>query len=117
MSEHHEQVALFQWAAYQANTTPELEMLFAVPNGGHRHKATAGKMKAEGQKAGVPDVWLPVPRCGCHGLIIEMKYGKGRVRPNQKWWLNSLTRLGYKTAVCYSFEEAREVLESYLEIQ
>ena len=33
-----------------------LKWIFAVPNGGHRAKSVAGKMKAEGAKAGVPDL-------------------------------------------------------------
>ena len=37
MSEHDEQVALFDWANLQANRDPALRLLFAVPNGGKRH--------------------------------------------------------------------------------
>ena len=47
MSEHDEQVALFEWAAMNRSRIPELKLMFAIPNGGHRHKAVAGKMKAD----------------------------------------------------------------------
>jgi len=43
MSEHDEQYKLFSWTRYR----PELRWMFAIPNGGYRTKATAGKMAAE----------------------------------------------------------------------
>lgn len=114
-SEHQEQVTLFQWAAWQSNITPELKLLHAIPNGGHRHKSVARELKAEGVKAGIPDVFFPVARGEFHGLYIEMKAKGGRTRDSQKWWLQQLSDQGYKTAVCYSYEEARGVIEKYLE--
>ena len=112
--EHNEQVALFEWAAYDKR--PELKMLFAVPNGGHRHKAVAGKLKAEGVKAGVEDVFLDVARGGYHGLRIEMKAGKNKPTPEQKDWMARHNAEGYLAIVCYSWAEAREVIEGYLEL-
>ena len=55
MSEHDEQVLIFKWARLSEGRWPELALLFAIPNGGHRHKAVAAKLKAEGVRAGVPD--------------------------------------------------------------
>jgi hypothetical protein len=114
MSEHDEQAALFTWANYQANTMPELQLLYAIPNGGHRYKAVAVKLEAEGVKSGVPDVCLPVARSGYHGLYIEMKYGKNKPSDNQIAWLKALAGQGYKTAVCWGFEEAKTIVEAYL---
>ena len=37
-SEHAEQVALIQWAAWLAPQAPALRLLFAVPNGGKRQR-------------------------------------------------------------------------------
>ena len=56
MSEHAHQVALFDWANLHLGRMPELAAMYAIPNGGARSKATAGKLKAEGVKAGVPDI-------------------------------------------------------------
>lgn len=39
--EHNEQAALFHWSVYVENQIPELKLLFAIPNGGHRYKAVA----------------------------------------------------------------------------
>ena len=43
-------------------SVPDLELLHAIPNGGKRDKVTAAKLKAEGVKAGIPDIFLPVPK-------------------------------------------------------
>ena len=67
-TESVEQQSLFRWAAYQSGKYPELKLLYHVPNGGSRNKAEAGRFKAEGVKAGVPDLCLPVPRGEFHGL-------------------------------------------------
>ena len=61
-AEHREQVKLFAWAEWERIDRPELGLLFAVPNGGRRDAVTGARLKAEGVKAGVPDVWLPVAR-------------------------------------------------------
>lgn len=114
MSEHDEQVALFSWAQWQTPAVPELALLFAIPNGGHRNKVTAAKMKAEGVKAGVLDVMLPVARNGRHGLFVEMKYGRNKTTDEQRQWIDRLEAQGYQTAVCYSFEEAQGEIMRYL---
>ena len=115
MSEHDEQVALFQWSAAQTATSPELSLLFAIPNAGKRSVRAAMWAKAEGLRAGVPDMLLPVARDGQHGLFIEMKIGRNRPRENQAWWLDQLHAQGYLAVVCYSWYEAAEVIKKYLE--
>ncbi len=114
MSEHDEQAALFHWAALNETHIPELALLFAIPNGGLRNKATAGKLKSEGVKRGVPDVCLPVAYDGFHGLFIEMKYGKNTTTDDQNTWLMRLWNQGYQATVCHSFEEAKTVILEYL---
>ena len=109
-SEADEQAILFQWAAY----FPELEYMFAVPNGGSRHPAEAANLKRQGVKAGVPDVCLPLPRGKYHGLYIEMKVGRNKPTDKQNEWLAHLKSVGYETAVCYGFEEARDTILAYL---
>ena len=58
------QEMLIRTAALHERQHPELRYLFAVPNGGYRHKATAAAMQRQGCRAGVPDLCLPVPRGG-----------------------------------------------------
>ena len=114
MSEHDEQVALFEWAEWAEGRHPELALMYAIPNGGHRHKAVAGRMKAEGVKAGVPDICLPVARGGYHGLYIELKHGRNKATHEQRQWIEALLSAGYFAVVAHEFDGAREVIERYL---
>lgn len=113
-AEHTEQALLFQWVELAKGRTPELGMLFAVPNGGHRHIAVAAKLKAEGVKRGVPDLCLPVPRGKYHGAFWEMKAGANRASREQRAWLDALAKLGYYTNVCLGWETARDEITAYL---
>ena len=114
--EHQHQVALFYWAGLmiKMGKYPELVCMYAVPNGGLRDKRVAAKLKAEGVKAGVPDVALPVPRGGFHGMYVELKIGKNTLKPNQREWFAWLTKQGFYCVVCYGWEQAQREIECYL---
>lgn len=113
--EEAEQAAIFEWAEYEKRKYPELELLHHVPNGGKRDAKTASILKRCGVKAGVPDLVLPVARCGYHGLYIELKVGKNRTSKNQDRWLENLNAQGYKAVVCYGFNETTNMILRYLE--
>ena len=113
--EHYNQVAVVQWAAYQAKKYPGLGLLYAIPNAARRSLRQGAWMKSEGLRAGVPDLCLPVPRGTFHGLYLEMKSMKGKTTKEQGDWLNGLAKQGYKTAVCHGAEEAIHVIQAYLE--
>lgn len=116
MSEHDTQTALFQWSAVaQKWRYPALRWMYAIPNGGQRHKAVAAKLKAEGVKAGVLDVHLPVPIGICAGLWLEIKYGKNKLTEAQKEWAEGLSELGHRVVVCYTVDQAIESIERYLD--
>ena len=113
--EEIEQTCLFRWAALESGAHPELALLHAIPNGGKRSKSEAARMKAAGVKPGVPDMFLPVAREGCHGLYIELKRRDGgRVSTEQTAWMDALARQGYKTALCHGWDAAREEIQRYL---
>jgi hypothetical protein len=120
-TEHEEQVALFEWAERSGIT--ELAWMFAVPNGGYRHPATAAHLKAEGVKAGAPDIILPIPRWGYpndsmyHGMFLELKRAdhSNKTTPEQDAWLAELTTLGYYAVVAYGCEEAIDHILCYLD--
>jgi hypothetical protein len=122
-SEHIEQRDLFKWARMREATCPDLKMLFACPNGGtfgddaKTRVIRGAHMKAEGLKPGVPDICLPVPRDSFHGLFIELKRRMGgRVSPEQNDWLDRLNAQGYRATVAYGWDDARRIIESYLEL-
>lgn len=108
------QEALFSWAVYNTGRMPELEYMHHVPNGGKRDKATAIALKRQGVKAGVPDIVLPAPRGEYHGLYIELKAGQNTATKTQKDFLSYLRQQGYYTAICYDWQKAAELIETYL---
>jgi len=114
-TEHQEQALLIQMVQLAAQRDGRLKLLFAIPNGGHRHILTAQKLKDEGVKSGVPDLFLPVAIAPYHGLFIEMKRRNGgRVSPNQKQWINALSEQGYKVVVANGADVALSAIMQYL---
>ena len=111
-TEHQEQVVFFQWISYHPTIR---DLTFAIPNGGSRHKLEAVNLKAEGVRAGVPDIFIALPMGKFHGLFIEMKRQKGGVLSDvQKGWIERLAEQGYVARVCKGFFEAKETVERYL---
>ena len=113
-SEHLEQVKLFNWAELSEKKYPQLRNMFAIANGGHRHLFVAKKLKSEGVRKGVLDIFLGHPTEKYSGLFIEMKFGRNKLTKEQKEWTERLTQAGYKCSLCYSFEEARDEILNYL---
>lgn len=117
-TESVEQQCLFRWAEFQSGRYPELKLLYHVPNGGSRKKSEAGRFKAEGVKAGVPDLCLPVARGGYHGLYIELKRLKhSKTSEDQKAWIEKLNEQGYCAVVCKGWEAAAKVITEYLNME
>lgn len=111
MSEHDQQVAVVDWC--DAHGIP----VFAIPNGGLRSKRTAAMLKAEGVKAGVPDLFIPLPRGEFAGLFCEMKDVKGRPpRKSQMEWLELLNAQGYAAYWAKGAEQAIQLIQSYVSL-
>lgn len=110
--EHQLQVACIKWFRYNY---PQL-IIFAIPNGSHRHIAVASKLKAEGVLSGVPDIFMPIANSESNGLFIEMKAGKNKLTENQIEVINKLKGNGYAVEVCYSFDEFTNIINNYLKI-
>lgn len=74
------------------------------PNGGHRNKIVAAKLKKHGAKPGVPDILIftPPPKCPQYrGVAIELKRMKGGVlSQSQKDWIYDLTECGWLVKRC-----------------
>lgn len=125
-TEHDEQKALIAWAERESERIPQLRLLFAIANAGAgAQRGQAGKMKAEGVKAGVPDLMLPVMKYIGTGILdrsleyagcfIEMKRQRGgTVSPEQSKWHEWLIDEGYCVVVCKGAEEAKRVILEYL---
>lgn len=112
--EHTEQAALVTWWDHAAprNLRP---LLMAIPNGGHRNIAVAAKLKAEGVRPGVPDMFLAIPAQGFHGLWIELKRARGGyATPEQKRMARELQEQGYMAVICHGWTAAMKVITDYL---
>lgn len=114
MSEHDEQVALFDVLRANETKHPELRWIFAIPNGGSRHPAVAAKLKAEGVKRGISDICVPIARHGFHGLYIEMKVKPNRLTPEQAEFHDFVHAEGYATYTAFSAVAAQTCIEVYL---
>ena len=108
-----EQAKVIAWARANENNYPYLWMLHSSLNGVKMTKAQAGRAIAQGMLSGVPDLFLPVPKNGYHGLFIEMKYGSNKVTENQEKFLQNAANVGYAVSVCYSAQEAIKRIEDY----
>lgn len=112
MTEHEEQKLLIKWFDFQYGSK---YILFAIPNGGQRNLLVAKKLKAEGVRSGVPDLFLAKPNAQYAGIFIEMKKAKGGVvSQNQKEMMIELEKHGYKCVVAHGFEQAKKEIEEYL---
>jgi len=104
--EHQEQVRSVCWI--EANYPDH--WVFAIPNGGKRSRLTAMKLKAEGVRSGVPDLFIPSLK-----LFIEMKKPEGgKLSENQAMWLKYLSEVGYKSEVANGFEEFKIIVSKYI---
>lgn len=118
--EDREQQTVVEWARWQEGARPELKNLFAIANGGLRNKAVAGKLKAQGVKPGVPDLFLSYPAENggggmWHGLYVEMKRERGgKVSQEQADWIERLTAAGYCCIVAKGADEAIKAIRDYL---
>ncbi len=77
------------------------------PNGGHRHHAVAGKLKAFGTRAGWPD--FEFVRDG-RVIFLEIKRRGGVVSPAQREVHRTLIRAGAPVLVAYGLDEALAAL-------
>lgn len=94
------------------------ELIYHVPNGGHRHKLVAMKLKQQGVKAGVPDLVLPMACGGFFGLYIEFKatVDPAAVSASQAACIRRLNEQGYLAVVCRGHFDAMEQIRAYLRL-
>lgn len=103
------------------------ELITSFPNGGKRpskknrygksYSPEGAKLKREGLKAGMPDLFVACAQKGYNGLFIEMKVPGKTTSPAQKKRIAQLISKGYKCAVAYSLDEFRNIITDYLKIQ
>lgn len=118
-TEHAEQATLIGW--FDRTYVSLKGRMFAIPNGAQlagtitQRAKQVNKLKAEGMQTGVPDLFLPVPAGGYHGLFIEMKRLKDSVTSaDQKEWHAYLNGSGYLCVVCKGHGVAISLITEYM---
>lgn len=86
---------------------------FHVANERKTSKIAGQRLKKKGVKSGVPDVMIFEHNEDYRGLSIELKIKPNKPTDNQKEWLEKLKSKGWKTEVCYSFDEVKKVVKQY----
>lgn len=87
---------------------------FHVPNGGSRNPIEGGKLKRMGVLRGVSDVFIIKKTTLYSGLIIELKVRPNKVTLEQYEFLVKISKEGFCTQVCFDFDEAKLVIDTYL---
>jgi hypothetical protein len=122
--EHAIQVQVIDWAKSEAMLArfPELDGLYAIPNGGGRSAREGQALKDEGVVAGTMDLCLPTPRCNpdaegprVYGACyLELKDLEGRLNAAQLARIPVLRACGNYVDVAMSFEASRALMLYYL---
>jgi len=113
--ELEEQAALIEWADKTVIDGIRIgDYLIHIPNEGRRGPKAAKDAKRLGLRAGVPDLFLALPRGDHAGLWIEMKAAGGVETGVQNDWRNKLCSAGYKSSVCFGYDMAVRCITDYL---
>jgi len=82
---------------------------------GHKVAAQTGLVK------GASDLFLALPSNGYGGLWIELKRKDAKITPSNKEhfdrqisFLAAMKSVGYEGYMCFGFDEAKKVIETYL---
>ena len=112
-TEAREQKAYVKWfrLAYKD------ELLHSIPNHLIRSPAQAMNEYSLGMLAGIPDIFIPAPNGGYHGLYVEMKRKTGGVvSESQNSVITRLNDKGYRAIVAQGWQEAMEATQEYFSI-
>ena len=114
------QAACIKYFRYQYSEIKEL--LFSIPNGiplANQNVRTKiyNKLKEEGLQPGVPDLFLAVGNSIYHGMFIEIKSKKDRLRKKQVDMIRELESENYKCIIVRSLDEFIEQINEYMRIK
>lgn len=123
--ENEIQTAYFAWVLEPSNIElmPELDLIYAIPNGSNKSKTERWLHQQTGLRSGVPDIHVPVSRKPFFSLYIEVKRYKAfqlknhDCSANQLLWHEKLRKQGHKVIVEYSLAELIRLTKEYLGYQ
>jgi len=97
--------------AYLRTVLPKSVRAYSSQAGLVTSKASAGRAKAEGMTAGVPDITLV--RSGGSVAYIELKAPGGRLSDAQFEWMDWCAANGIPMTVCRSVDDVRDILSAW----
>lgn len=113
--EYRDQCFFFTQLRYRERHQPEVGLIFATLNGIRLTPGLARKAKLAGNKAGVPDIVVPIARGGYFGAYIEFKEENGaKPSKHQLAFHDALRAQGYWVVVAYGHVQQMDALNTYL---
>ena len=114
MTEYDIQVAVFEWARWEALKFPCLNYMHSSGNGLKLPIGLAVKAKKSGLLKGVPDICLPYRNNKYSGLYIELKKEGGKASPEQLNFIKYLLSQGYYAEVIKGYNPTITLISNYL---
>ena len=102
------QRAFVEWLRW--NETDKL-IWYSIPNS-PRNKVAGARLKAEGMRAGSPDMGFVLPNG--EAAFIEFKTTEGRLSGDQRAFRKKCLAMGVRHAVCRSSQEAIDTLTVWM---
>lgn len=115
--EEQEQTMFFDYCrlrSQQADAKPHYDLVYAIPNERKASVARHIALRRAGLKKGIPDICVPIPNDKYSSLYIEMKVKPNRATPEQMTLLKKLNGVGHYAVICWSGEDAINILENYI---
>jgi len=81
--------------------------------GGNRPRITQQILKAEGNKAGVSDIFIALPNKNGGGLWLEVKTKTGKLSQKQKDFDKEM-RNDYTSVVAYGYNQCKDEINHYM---
>lgn len=111
--EDDEQETLFLMLDHLLPQYPILRFIYHVPNQGNASIQRGAKLRRMGVRSGVWDIGFDQRGHGGASLRIEMKVGTNGLSDTQMDWGHFYSISGFRMAVCYSAQDALDVIREY----
>ena len=107
-------IVFFDYCRAMAHAHKGYGLAFHIPNESKSSIQRRMTMKRAGVKKGIPDICVPIANDKFASLFIEMKIKPNKPSPEQMQLIRELNQVGNYAALCWSADEAIEMLNKYL---
>lgn len=107
-------IAFFDYCRAMSHVHRGYSLAFHIPNESKSSIQRRMSMKRAGVKKGIPDICIPIPNDKFASLYIEMKIKPNKPSPEQMQVIRELNQAGNYACLCWSADEAIEMLTKYL---